>query len=340
MGFLERFLRPGRKFTDIIPIAALETFILIFIGSLIGLGITRLMFGPGVSIAYDQLEQLSRGLTPSQASSGLPDHIACASQYLSFLGIWIVIPLAMLLPPSNRPMLKKFLFEREGNTFTRMLFGLLAGFLINSICVGISLFLGDIALSFNHFEPIPLLILLASVLVQSGAEEIACRQFLYQKLTRRYRSPIVAAIFSTVFFAACHLGNPGIGPVGIAQLFVVGVLFCLLIYYYDALGACIAFHTAWNFTQNIVYGLPNSGLVSLYSIFKLEAASNGPFFDSAFGVEGGVGGVTLLALACVALIVNAKRKGLRPKDLWGDDGTNEAPEQQLPPAPKGPRHMA
>ena len=30
-----------------------------------------------------------------------------------------------------------------------------------------------------------------------------------------------------------------------------------------------AVHTAWNFTQNILFGLPNSGINVPYSVFKL-----------------------------------------------------------------------
>ena len=77
--------------------------------------------------------------------------------------------------------------------------------------------------------------------------------------------------------------------------------------------------TTWNFAQNILYGLPNSGLVSLYSVFKLDEASDGIFFDAAFGVEGGICSVALLVLACVGLIVYAKNRNLRPHDLWAED---------------------
>ncbi len=31
-------------------------------------------------------------------------------------------------------------------------------------------------------------------------------------------------------------------------------------------------HMAWNYTQNIIFGLPNSGIVSGFSLFKLDAA--------------------------------------------------------------------
>ncbi len=48
----------------------------------------------------------------------------------------------------------------------------------------------------------------------------------------------------------------------------------------------MAMHTAWNFMQNIVLGLPNSGANVPYSIFKLEeGASNSFFYDTGFGIE-------------------------------------------------------
>lgn len=337
MGYIERFLRPCRKFTDIFPIAMIETFLLMMVGSLIGLVVNRSL-GLDIDLTPEILEQLITGETELSDLTSLPAYLVCASNYTIFIGIWVAIILAMLLPPSNRPMLKKFLFAREGNTVGRALLGLLAGFGLNATCVVISILLGNIELRFDHFEPMPLLFLFVSVLVQSGAEEITCRQFLYQKLARRYRHPLVAAVLSAVFFGACHLGNIGMGPVPFAQVVIIGILFSELIYYYDALWACIMMHTAWNYTQNIIFGLPNSGLVSLYSIFELRAASSGPFFDAVFGVEGGIGACILLALSCVALFVYAKRHNLGPKDLWTD--ADQESEQSLPPVPGVPRHMA
>ena len=118
-------------------------------------------------------------------------------------------------------------------------------------------------------------------------------------------------------FGALHLTNPGVTPVAIVQIIVIGIMFSLFVYYYDALWIPIMIHTGWNFTQNIIFGLPNSGIVSKYSLFKLDAASarNGLFYNTGFGVEGSVGATCLIILVTVILLVINRGKPER-RDLW------------------------
>ena len=210
-------------------------------------------------------------------------------------------------------MLKKLLFISNKRSLAWFVIGAFLGFGINAFCVVASMLLGNIELHFDHFDAMPFLLLLFAVFIHSGAEEIASRLFLLQKLARRYRSPVVAIVISAVFFTVAHALNPGITPIAIAQILAIGVLLPILAVYYDALGACIAMHTMWNFTQNIIFGLPNSGVVSLYSVFKLDAATNGFFFDPVFGVEGSIGAVLLLVLVCVVLVIDVKKRNQHAK---------------------------
>jgi hypothetical protein len=60
--------------------------------------------------------------------------------------------------------------------------------------------------------------------------------------------------------------------------------------------------------QTIVFGLPNSGMPSPYSIMKVVKAADGFFYDTGFGVEGSLAAVIIMSLAAAALIVwNRKR---------------------------------
>ena len=121
-----------------------------------------------------------------------------------------------------------------------------------------SVIMGDIKLSFSGFDPKLFFIFLFCVLIQSGAEEIIDRCYLYQKLRRRYRWPAIAVLVNALVFMALHMGNPGVTNLGLLQVFLIGVLFSLIVYYWDSLWTVIWAHTAWNFSQSIVFGLPNS----------------------------------------------------------------------------------
>ena len=73
----------------------------------------------------------------------------------------------------------------------------------------------------------------------------------------------------------------------------------------------IAIHTMWNFTQNFLFGLPNSGIVSQGSFLHLDAAAGSVFYDAVFGVEGALPAVLVDLALAVAVVLLAKRKAAR-----------------------------
>ncbi len=77
------------------------------------------------------------------------------------------------------------------------------------------------------------------------------------------------------------------------------------------------FHTAWNFSQSIFFGLPNSGIVSSFSVFTIdvESARNGFFYDTEFGVEGSIGAILIFVILSITVILISRGKGER-NDLW------------------------
>ena len=113
-----------------------------------------------------------------------------------------------------------------------------------------------------------------------------------------------------MLFAILHLGNEGVTALSVLNIFVVGILFAFMVYYMDSLWCAMAMHAAWNFTQNILFGLPNSGLVSPYSVFRLDAAAAKSSFayNVGFGIEGTLFADAVLILACVCMYLWGRRK--------------------------------
>lgn len=58
-----------------------------------------------------------------------------------------------------------------------------------------------IALSFVTFQPITLIFLFMAFFIQSSAEELLCRGFLYQRLLKSYGKPMVAIVGNALQFA-------------------------------------------------------------------------------------------------------------------------------------------
>ena len=181
--------------------------------------------------------------------------------YLGFLGIWIVTLLVFALIPRNRPMLKALSTKTKGNTPKLFAVGLGIGLGMNLLCALIAMINGDIALTFHAFRPVSFLLVFIAVLIQSAAEELICRVFIYQRLVRRYGKPLMAAVVNAAFFAVIHLANPGITGMSVANIFIYGLLFSAMVVYMDSPWAAMAAHAGWNFCQNILLGLPNSGLI-------------------------------------------------------------------------------
>ena len=287
------FLRACASWTDIFVIAAMLSVLLLIFGELLTLILDRwVIHAPQIGMKL----------------LGDADSVEFLLQYFDFYGIWIAFMLVILLFKSNWPMWKAFLYNGHGNNLKAIPAGILLGFGMNGFCILMSVIMGDIKLSFSGFDPKLFFIFLFCVLI-------------------RYRWPAIAVLVNALVFMSLHMGNPGVTKLGLLQVFLIGVLFSLIVYYWDSLWTVIWAHTAWNFSQSIVFGLPNSGIVSKYSVFKLEAASarDGIFYNTSFGVEGSMGANVMIAAAIVIVLIYgiATKRGER-MDHWAEAEIRDA----------------
>ena len=98
---------------------------------------------------------------------------------------------------------------------------------------------------------------------------------------------------------------------GLLNIFLVGIMTSIIVVCEDSFFWVAGFHTTWNFMQAFILGLPNSGLVASYSIFKLDAASarNSFAYDTAFGIEGTATSTIVLAVFIVVLFRKFRKEG-------------------------------
>ena len=229
--------------------------------------------------------------------------------YLSMIGVDLLVLLYTLL--CERPIFRSFgrraVPGGRGNTWKLFGIGLLAGFAMNALCILAAWLHGDIVLSVGRFRPLYLLAALVCVCVQSGAEELVTRGYMMGAIRDRYNVWVAAAV-NSLFFGALHLLNPGITVLSFVNIVAVGLALSVVMIKLESLWFCIAMHTAWNFSQSIFFGLPNSGIVSEGSLFHLEAARGSVLYSAAFGVEGAIT-TTLVLLALTLCVLLAARRG-------------------------------
>lgn len=229
--------------------------------------------------------------------------------YILFIYIWIVVFFVIFIFKNNHYIIDKITTKSKGNNIAYLFLGLLIGLVLNGFCALIAMINGDFTLRFSQFEIFPAIGLLFAVFIQSSAEELLCRGFMYQRLLKSTNSPAFAIIFNSLFFAALHLFNNGMSILPFYCILIFGVFASMLVYYFDSLWMVMGLHAMWNFTQSILFGLPNSGINVPYSIFKIGGSVKGSFaYNTVFGLEGTILSCALMSICCVALYLWKSKK--------------------------------
>jgi len=140
----------------------------------------------------------------------------------------------------------------------------------------------------------------ATFLAVSLNEELAFRGYWLFTMSRRMRF-WPAALFLSAIFGVAHLGNHGENVLGILQVVVTGLLFCLMIRRTGNLWFAIGYHAAWDWAETFFYGTPDSGLLGVGRF--LNSSVRGPDWltGGSAGPEGSIFAIVVL-LACAGLI--------------------------------------
>ncbi|MBP5261182.1 MAG: CPBP family intramembrane metalloprotease [Clostridiales bacterium] len=244
-----------------------------------------ILIGYGLIIAGEILSAIIA--LPFKFIPGITPMWLFTIDYGIFIGIVIVVLVFCFFV--EKPIFKSFFPARRGglagNTIKEFLIGLLWGFLMNGSCILIAWLHGDLHFSVGKFMPVYLIVTFICVVIQSSAEEMVTRGYIYQAHADRY--PIwFAVLANSLVFGALHLSNPGVTWLSIVEIVMSGISLSLVVYVRKSLWMAFGCHAMWNFTQSILFGLPNSGIVSEGSFLHLEAASDSIFYDTGFGVEG------------------------------------------------------
>ena len=217
-----------------------------------------------------------------------------------------------LLSKKNRFLLDVIKPTREGRSMKMLGFGILLGFLTNFFCILCAMLHGDVKFYYDFSaSQIPVMVFaFICVFFQSTSEELWCRCYLYERINVHY--PLwLAILINGTLFGLMHIFNDGITVLAMADLIFCGIFYSLARWYSGSIWISFGMHTMWNFTQQFIFGLPNSGLVSEASIFHLDAlnATSNLIYDYTFGVEGALPAVLMEILPIVVILLLAKRDG-------------------------------
>ena len=192
--------------------------------------------------------------------------------------------------------------------------GLLAGLVCNGGLIIIALLTGHIRLAYSGMGIGFAICAILIVSFQCIAEEVMDRIFLYQRF-KNAKGHTLAIILSAVFFSAMHIPNMIIFHagtlttiLGLLNIVLIGIFFAETVHYGNTTWFAFGFHSAWNFCQNFICGLPNSGLPASASVLKTVFESDGLTYDTVFGIEASVTSVALSAILIAVTIYMGRKK--------------------------------
>jgi membrane protease YdiL (CAAX protease family) len=176
--------------------------------------------------------------------------------------------------------------------------------------------------------------LLAFILV-GFAEEYFFRGYLQFTLTRGFYglaekiSPShsrliafwIAVLTTSLVFGLLHLFNPGETAFGIVEVMEIGAVFGYALWRTGSLWWAIGFHATWDWAQSFLYGVPDSGSLSVGRLFQTHTAGK-PLLSG--GIDGPEG--SLLCAPVILLVLLIIRFTTRP-------GPQPPLEQEASPQP-------
>ena len=120
----------------------------------------------------------------------------------------------------------------------------------------------------------------------------------------RFRGFWRAALITSAIFGAAHFFNPGENALGILQVVVIGLLFCLTIRRTGTLWFAVGFHAAWDWAETFFYGTPDSGLLGVGRYLNTSVQGPKWLTGGSAGPEGSV--IAFLVILLCALLVHLR----------------------------------
>lgn len=118
----------------------------------------------------------------------------------------------------------------------------------------------------------------------------------------------MAALVWSLLFSAAHLTNAGEDPVGLVMVFAAGIVFAYALWRTGSLWWGIGFHMAWDWGQSFLFGVPDSGTLSVGRLFATHAQGRTVLSGGTTGPEGSVYAVLVLLLVAGVIRLHPQRE--------------------------------
>jgi len=150
-------------------------------------------------------------------------------------------------------------------------------------------------------------------------QELFIRGILFRILEEKLGTWITIAIV-TIIFGVIHIGNENAGLFSTISLILSDVLLCAAFIYTRRIWLVWGIHFGWNFFQDGIFGMPNSGISKLPSL--INSTVNGPEWltGGSFGIENSLLAIVLNLVIGIVILKKAWDKDLFVKAVWKRSG--------------------
>jgi uncharacterized protein len=154
----------------------------------------------------------------------------------------------------------------------------------------------------------------AGFAIQGPAEELLFRGYILENVRDQW-GVRWAVVVSSLSFALFHAPNPGFGLLPLINLVLFGAGTALYKLNVDQkqLWGVFAIHTVWNWLQQVVFGLPNSGIASTPDDALFSVTPNTSLPDALWGGGFGPEGTLAASLVLLALVGLGLRRANRAR---------------------------
>ena len=231
-----------------------------------------------------------------------------SESYLPMVGVFSVLILYSFFIDKNskKCILPATFGGLKGNTLRLGALGYMTGVFMISACVLVSFMHHNVLFSIGYTDAVYFIVAFVLVCIQSFSEEFLIHGYALHEYMSFY-NPHTSVLLSSLLFALLHLVNAGLTVTAIISGIMFSTLLAFICYKFDSLWGCCALHASWNYFQNIIYGIPNSGLVSGGSLFNItQSEASLFFFDPVFGIEGTWLAISVYTCLLIALLLKKK----------------------------------
>lgn len=222
-------------------------------------------------------------------------------QWAGLIAVALATSLALLLWDRRQESIG--FFVRPRLAVPEFLFGSVWGALLVGACALMVVLSTD--LRHERGDGLPFFDLLVVYVPAAIHEELLFRGYAFQKLHRWNRA--VALLVVALLFALLHVNNAAVSWLGLANIFLGGLLLGLAYERYGRLWFPIGLHLAWNVMSGPILGHEVSGYESMATVFVERGDGSLLLTGGEFGIEGSIW-MTLTEAAAILLLLHMIRK--------------------------------